>query len=223
MTPERRREMVIRAALPLIAERGAAVTTQQVARAAGIGEATIFRVFPDKEALLDACVAEALDPSTVLDMLRSIDLDQPLADRLTEAVEALRAHVERIGTVIGALHASGHRRRRPSPGELPGPDSRPDSGPDSGPNTPPNSAPDSGRNSALSRDEQRAAIQEAVAELFAPERDRLRLPVEDVTDAFLAQSRASMAAGRFVDLFLNGALNDRPASANSATTPNADR
>jgi len=49
--------MVIRAALPLIAERGAAVTTQQVARAAGIGEATIFRVFPDKDALLDACVA----------------------------------------------------------------------------------------------------------------------------------------------------------------------
>jgi AcrR family transcriptional regulator len=178
MTPERRREMVIRAALPLIAERGAAVTTQQIARAAGIGEATIFRVFPDKEALLDACIAEALDPSTVLDELRSIDLDQPLADRLAEAVEGLRAHVDRIGTVIGALHASGHHRRRPSPGEASGP----------------------------SRDEQRAATHQAVAELFAPEQERLRLSVEAVTDAFLAHSRSPMPTDELVDLFLHGAL-----------------
>ncbi len=178
MTPERRREMVIRAALPLIAERGAAVTTQQVARAAGIGEATIFRVFPDKETLLDACLAEALDPSTVLDELRSIDLDQPLAARLTEAVEALRAHVERIGTVIGALHATGHHRRRPSPGDVAGP----------------------------GRYEQRAATHEAVAELFAPEPDRLRRPVDDVTDAFLAHVRSTLPADSLVDLFLHGAV-----------------
>lgn len=54
-----------------------AVPTTQVARAAGIGEATIFRVFPDKDSLLDACVAEALDPTNVLRELRSISLDQP--------------------------------------------------------------------------------------------------------------------------------------------------
>jgi hypothetical protein len=32
-------------------------------------------------------------------------------DRLTEAAEAMRAHVERIGAVFGTLHATGHRRR----------------------------------------------------------------------------------------------------------------
>jgi hypothetical protein len=41
--------------------------------------------------------------------LASISLDEPLAVRLTEAAEALRAHLDRIGAVIGTLHASGHR------------------------------------------------------------------------------------------------------------------
>ncbi|HEX8343275.1 MAG TPA: helix-turn-helix domain-containing protein, partial [Actinoplanes sp.] len=87
MSPEQRREMIIKAALPLVTAHGAAVTTQQVARAAGIGEATIFRVFADKEALLDAVMAEALRPDTVLAELATISLDQPLADRLVEAAE----------------------------------------------------------------------------------------------------------------------------------------
>ena len=36
--------MIIQTAIPLIAEYGAAVTTAKVARAAGIGEGTIFRL-----------------------------------------------------------------------------------------------------------------------------------------------------------------------------------
>ncbi|GAA0489853.1 hypothetical protein GCM10010167_54990 [Paractinoplanes deccanensis] len=117
MTPEQRRDAIVSAALPLVAEHGAAVTTAQIARAAGIGEATIFRVFDDKDALLQACIARALDPANVLSQLRSISLDQPLADRLVEAVDALDAHMGRIGAVIGALHASGMPNRRPRPGE----------------------------------------------------------------------------------------------------------
>ena len=54
--------MIVAAALPLVAEYGAAVTTSQVASAAGIGEATIFRAFADKEELLDACMIEAMRP-----------------------------------------------------------------------------------------------------------------------------------------------------------------
>jgi AcrR family transcriptional regulator len=194
MSPERRRDMVIRAALPLIAERGAAVTTQQIARAAGIGEATIFRVFPDKETLLDACIAEALDPSTVLEELRSISLEQPLADRLAEAVDALRAHVDRIGTVIGALHASGHRHTRPAPGDGPGP----------------------------SRDKQRAVTHAAVAELFAPDRDGLRFPLDVVTDAFLTRSRSDLPPAELVDLFLRGAVKDRDITLNHTIVPARD-
>ena len=95
--------MIVAVALPLIAEHGAAVTTGRIARAAGIGEATIFRVFADKDELLDACVVEALRPDHVLEQLAAIPLDQPLAARLAEAADAMHAYTDRIGTVIGAL------------------------------------------------------------------------------------------------------------------------
>ncbi|WP_320068722.1 TetR family transcriptional regulator [Micromonospora sp. RTGN7] len=118
MTPDHRRAAIVRAALPLLATHGAAVTTAQVARAAGIGEATVFRAFTDKQALLDACLAEALRPDTVVDRLAEIPMRQPLADRLTEAADTLLAHLDRIGAVLRALHVPDHptTRSRPDPG-----------------------------------------------------------------------------------------------------------
>lgn len=106
MSPEQRREMIIRTAIPLIAEYGAAVTTAKIARAAGIGEGTIFRVFADKDELLNACVAEALSPDHAVRELDAIDMSQPLPDRLAEAAEALQAHMARMGAIAGSL---GHR------------------------------------------------------------------------------------------------------------------
>ncbi|MEV6665240.1 TetR/AcrR family transcriptional regulator [Streptomyces nigra] len=106
MSPEQRREMIIQTAIPLIAEYGASVTTAKIARAAGIGEGTIFRVFADKDELIQACVAEALSPDHAIRELDAIDLAQPLPDRLAEAAEALQAHMARMGAVMGSL---GHR------------------------------------------------------------------------------------------------------------------
>ncbi|MET8571664.1 TetR/AcrR family transcriptional regulator [Streptomyces sp. NPDC004783] len=106
MSPEQRRAMIIQTAIPLIAEYGAAVTTAKIARAAGIGEGTIFRVFADKDELLQACVAEALSPEHAVRELDAIDVSQPLPTRLAEAAEALQAHMSRMGAIIGSL---GHR------------------------------------------------------------------------------------------------------------------
>src|ERR1041384_7473583 len=97
MSPEQRREMIIRTALPLIAEHGTAVTTAQIARAAGIGEATVFRAFADKDELLDACVVEALRTDHVLSEIAAIPLDQPLPARLAEAANAMDAYLGRMG------------------------------------------------------------------------------------------------------------------------------
>jgi len=194
LSPGQRREMIIQAALPLVAEFGAAVTTARVARAAGIGEATIFRAFADKDALLAACLDTALDPSTVVRELRSIPLDQPLPARLVEAVDAVRAHYDRIGTVIAALQSTGYRRPRRSD---------PDPDPDSADRT-------GGRSRA------QATVRDAVAELFAPDAPHLRLPVGTLTDTFLSllfgRHRAPDAGTappvQLVDLFLYGALHD---------------
>ncbi len=76
MTAEQRRDRIVRAALPSVAELGAGVTTAKIARAAGIGEATILGVFEDKNAVLTACVAAAMDPAQVLSELFEPDRDE---------------------------------------------------------------------------------------------------------------------------------------------------
>lgn len=195
MNPDRRREMIVATALPLIAEHGATVTTSRIAAAAGIGEATLFRVFRDKDELLQACVAEVLQSDDVVDAIATIALEQPLADRLVEAAAALDAHLARIATVLGALRGAGG-----APAALP----------KSGwPRSPAQDA----RGSA--REESIRAVVEAVAGLFAPEAATLRLPVDQLAAVFVGQllGRARPVAGgpvlpaaQHVDLFLHGAL-----------------
>ena len=189
MSPEQRREMIIRTALPLIAEHGTSVTTAQIARAAGIGEATIFRAFADKDELLDACVVEALRTDHVLSEIASIPLDQPLSIRLTEATGAMDAYLARMGAVLGALHATGRKGR----GRHGGGDTA---------------------DATLDRDASERQTIEAVAELFEPERDSLRLAPEQLAAMFLgivfARSRPSAGSApsldEFLDVFLHGAL-----------------
>nr|BFE61012.1 TetR/AcrR family transcriptional regulator [Dactylosporangium thailandense] len=176
--------MILQTALPLVAEHGSQVTTAQIARAAGIGEATIFRVFTDKDELIQACIARALDPAQLLSHLETISLEQPLADRLVEAAEALQGHLGRMGAVLGALASTGRPLHRTPPAGAPG------------------------------REASQAATKAAVAELFEPERDRLRIPAEVAADVFLgllfARGRSPLApdvtAAELVDLFLHGAL-----------------
>ncbi|GII60725.1 TetR family transcriptional regulator [Sphaerisporangium krabiense] len=223
MTPERRRDMIVKAALPLVAEHGAAVTTAQVARAAAIGEATIFRVFADKEELLDACVLAALDPGHVLGEIAAVPLDQPLAARLTEAADALGAHFARMGSVLGALHATGLRRGRAHPRHDPeGPGRAAGGGgagvraEDAGGSQRGAEAREGGAEAgtAPSREASMARTVEAVAELFEPERASLRLPPERLAAIFLGMlfSRPRLAAGQaadpaeIVEVFLHGAL-----------------
>jgi AcrR family transcriptional regulator len=196
MDPDQRRAMIVAAALPLVVEYGASVTTAKIARAAGIGEGTIFRVFADKDALLAACLAEAAPPDDTIAHLESISLDQPLGARLTEAADVVRAYMTRMGAVIGALAAAG-RLERPALSE-PG---------------------EGGRSS--NREAVFAAPRAALVALFEPDRDALRLAPERLADAFQLMLMSAGRPGRpdpltteeLVDIFLHGAL----------TTPKEDR
>jgi AcrR family transcriptional regulator len=187
MSAEDRREMIVRAVLPLLIEHGTAITTNQIARAAGIGEGTIFRAFKDKDELFDACTAEALRPDHVLDVIAEIPVDAPLADRLVEAADALGAHLERMGALMGVLHASGRARRRD-------PDKRPKGG----------------------RRESTAAIRDAMIAVFEPDRDRLRLPADQLAALFVAVLFGCRrvpggdvpAMRQVVEVFLHGAVAD---------------
>lgn len=58
---ERNRERILTAARELFAARGLDVTLDDVGRAAGVGVGTVYRRFPNKEALVDALFEEELE------------------------------------------------------------------------------------------------------------------------------------------------------------------
>ena len=57
---ELNRQRILAAAGELFAERGLAVTLDDIARHAGVGVGTVYRRYPDKELLIDALFEERL-------------------------------------------------------------------------------------------------------------------------------------------------------------------
>jgi len=107
MSPDERREMLVAATLPLVARHGLKVTTRQIAEAAGVAEGTIFRVFPDKDALIRAAVAKALDPGPVLAELAVVDLDLPLRDRMAAVTGILQRRFVMVFNLLIAVGMHG--------------------------------------------------------------------------------------------------------------------
>src|SRR5262245_51733893 len=103
LPPEARREAIIAAALPLLIEQGPAVTTRQIAEAAGIAEGTIFRVFADKDALIAAAVEKALDPAPLDARFDAIDLGLPLEERLVAAVRAIEERATSVWQLVSSV------------------------------------------------------------------------------------------------------------------------
>ena len=104
MSPEERREAIVAAVLPLLVQYGAAVTTRQIAEAAGIAEGTIFRVFPDKRALFLAVAEEAVDPTDARDeLVAALAGVVGLRARVEAAVTLLVSRMERAMAVMMAV------------------------------------------------------------------------------------------------------------------------
>lgn len=119
MPPDERRAAIVAATLPLVLEHGAAVSTRMIAVAAGIAEGTIFRVFPDKDSLMEAVVETAFDPTPTEQALAEIDLSLPLEQRLSAAIVIIRRRSDsiwRLASTIGVGPVSAERRHTDFPG-----------------------------------------------------------------------------------------------------------
>ena len=97
LPPSERRAEIIATTLPLLMEHGSAMTTRQIAEAAGIAEGTIFRVFEDKTALIEAVVEQS---GYLRELRASADpQDETRIENLAELVEvAPEFDEERIET-----------------------------------------------------------------------------------------------------------------------------
>lgn len=114
LPPAERRAEIVEAALSLLISQGSGVTTRQIAEAAGVAEGTLFRVFADKAAILDAVVDAVFDPTPIRSALLGIDRSLPLEDRLAEAVILLQERVAVVWQVMSAVGMSEppHTHRR---------------------------------------------------------------------------------------------------------------
>jgi AcrR family transcriptional regulator len=90
MTPEARRTSLVDATLRLLREHGRAVTTKQIAEAAGVAEGTIFRVVASKEELVELALARAFEPGALVERLEEIEAELPLEERLVRLVGVLQ-------------------------------------------------------------------------------------------------------------------------------------
>ena len=103
MAPEERRAALIAVTVPLLREHGLAVTTRQIADAAGVAEGTIFGVFPDKNTLLRAAVLHAFDPEPLVDSLRGVAGGGDLRSRLVAVVDLLRWRLSANEPLVAAI------------------------------------------------------------------------------------------------------------------------
>ena len=108
LPPEERRAMIVAATLPLLLEHGEAVTTRQIADAAGIAEGTIFRAFNDKDELIAAVVEKAMDTTALEEALVAIKLDQPFEKCLDAAIAAIQRRVADVWQLMSAVGPRFH-------------------------------------------------------------------------------------------------------------------
>ena len=121
LSRDERRKAILEAVIPLIVERGARVTTSEMAEAACIAEGTIFRVFPDKPTLIREAVKSSFDPRPDVEALGQVDDDADLETRVRTAAAVLERRFDRVHTLYsvarslkgsGGRHGDGYRIAR---------------------------------------------------------------------------------------------------------------
>lgn len=115
MTPDDRRKAITDAVAPLLLEHGTALTTRQLAEAAGVAEGTLFRVFESKQELIAAAALAALEAEPAIAQLAGLPPGQTLAERVSSILEILQQEIRRTRSLLLAVF------HRPGDGTSAGP------------------------------------------------------------------------------------------------------
>lgn len=104
MAPDDRRRAIVDAVVPLLLRHGDDVSTKQIAEAAGIAEGTIFRVFPDKPALLLAAAEETMNPKDGgAELEAALAGHDDLRERVRITTDRMIERSDRVNVVMMAL------------------------------------------------------------------------------------------------------------------------
>jgi AcrR family transcriptional regulator len=98
----RSRRAILEAAERLLTERGGAVPLYEVARAAGVGQATLYRHFPDRSALVGAVLEGRIE---ALEELAATHAEDPGC--AFALLRAIVGHQASSAAILGVLHESG--------------------------------------------------------------------------------------------------------------------
>ena len=103
LPPHERRAAIVAATLPLLVEHGSAVTTRQVAAAAGVSEGTIFNVFADKDELIAAAFEAAIDSAPYEQALAHIDARAAFERQLVQATGVTQRRIVDIWRLVSQI------------------------------------------------------------------------------------------------------------------------
>lgn len=112
MAPDDRRRAIVNATVELLLNKGADLSTKEIAQAAGVAEGTIFRAFETKDEVINAAACAALQPDAAIARIAKLPAEQSLDDRVAALLDVLVAEIRRTRSLL--LHLS-HDRNTGSP------------------------------------------------------------------------------------------------------------
>lgn len=111
-----RKAAIIAAVTPLLATRGAAVTSRDLAEAAGVAEGTLFRAFESKENLIHAVLENYLDADLLKERFAVIPDDAGIEDVVARILHILSDRVAGLFVIASAVERKDrgpHQNRHP--------------------------------------------------------------------------------------------------------------